>query len=87
MEPAKYILVLNIYQDFTKFESNPDNREGYMHRSNTLDYVFIIDGELELTLDSGEKRVMKRGDVSISARSEELGQDGDRKNWRSRFGN
>lgn len=36
-----------------------------MHRSNTLDYVFIIDGELELTLNSGEKRVLKRGDVVI----------------------
>lgn len=36
-----------------------------MHRTNSLDYIFIIDGELELTLSSGEKRVMKRGDVAI----------------------
>jgi len=41
-----------------------------MHRSNTLDYVFIIDGELELTLDSGEKRVMKRGDVCVQRASQ-----------------
>ena len=36
-----------------------------MHRTNSLDYVFIIDGELELSLNSGEKKVMKRGDVVI----------------------
>lgn len=34
-----------------------------MHRSQTFDYVLIIEGELELTLDSGEKRIMKPGDV------------------------
>ncbi|KUJ19386.1 uncharacterized protein LY89DRAFT_780332 [Mollisia scopiformis] len=54
------------------FEPNPDpdNDTGFMHRSNTLDYVFIIDGELELTLDSGEKRVMKRGDVCVQRASQ-----------------
>lgn len=36
-----------------------------MHRTNTLDYVFVIDGELELSLDSGEKRILKRGDVCV----------------------
>jgi hypothetical protein len=61
-----------------------------MHRSNTLDYVFITDGKLELTLDSGEKRVKEGRHVrsaSISALLEEFEQDRDRKNGRSRFGN
>jgi quercetin dioxygenase-like cupin family protein len=40
-----------------------------MHRTNTLDYIFIIDGEFELTLDSGEKRIMKRGDACVQRAS------------------
>jgi len=36
-----------------------------MHRTVSLDYGVVIEGEVELVLDSGEKRVMKRGDVSI----------------------
>jgi len=36
-----------------------------MHRTVSLDYGVVIEGEAELILDSGEKRVMKRGDVSI----------------------
>ena len=36
-----------------------------MHRTKTLDYVFVIDGEIELSLDSGEKRVLKRGDACV----------------------
>ncbi|KAL9473847.1 hypothetical protein ACSS6W_008227 [Trichoderma asperelloides] len=54
----------------TTFAPNPDNKEGFMHRSQTLDYVFIINGELELTLDSGEKRVMKQGDVCVQRASQ-----------------
>lgn len=41
-----------------------------MHRSNTLDFVFIIEGDLELTLDGGEKRAMKSGDVCIQRASQ-----------------
>ncbi|PKK43191.1 hypothetical protein CI102_14059 [Trichoderma harzianum] len=52
------------------FAPNPDGKEGFMHRSQTLDYVFIIDGELELTLDSGEKRIMKPGDVCVQRASQ-----------------
>lgn len=36
-----------------------------MHRTNTLDYVFVIEGEIELSLDSGEKRVLKQADTCI----------------------
>jgi hypothetical protein len=30
-----------------------------------LDYGVVLEGEVELILDSGETRVMKRGDVSV----------------------
>lgn len=36
-----------------------------MHRTISLDYGVVIEGEVALVLDSGEERVMKRGDVSI----------------------
>ncbi|EPE04038.1 cupin domain protein [Ophiostoma piceae UAMH 11346] len=36
-----------------------------MHRTISLDYGVVIEGEVELVLDSGETRLMKRGDISI----------------------
>lgn len=36
-----------------------------MHRTVSLDYGVVLEGEVELLLDSGEKRMLKRGDVAI----------------------
>lgn len=36
-----------------------------MHRTVSLDYGVVIEGEMELILDSGETRLMKRGDMAI----------------------
>jgi quercetin dioxygenase-like cupin family protein len=36
-----------------------------MHRTVSLDYGVVLEGEVELVLDSGETRKMKRGDVAI----------------------
>lgn len=35
------------------------------HRTVTLDFGVVIEGEIELELESGEKRLMKRGDVAV----------------------
>jgi quercetin dioxygenase-like cupin family protein len=43
----------------------PPNTACTMHRTVSLDYGAVIEGEVELVLDSGEKRTMKRGDVAI----------------------
>lgn len=43
----------------------PPGSEVPMHRTATLDYGVIIDGTTELVLDSGEKRIMAKGDVFI----------------------
>lgn len=43
----------------------PPNTECAMHRTVSLDYGTVLEGEVELLLDSGEKRIMKRGDVAI----------------------
>lgn len=36
-----------------------------MHRTVSLDYGVVLEGEVELVLDSGEVRLMRRGDVAI----------------------
>lgn len=36
-----------------------------MHRTVSLDYGVVIEGQMELILDSGERRTMNRGDVAI----------------------
>jgi quercetin dioxygenase-like cupin family protein len=41
------------------------NASSPMHRTVSLDYGFVLEGEVELVLDSGETRVMKRGDMCV----------------------
>jgi quercetin dioxygenase-like cupin family protein len=36
-----------------------------MHRTVSLDYGVVLEGEIEAILDSGETRILKRGDVCI----------------------
>jgi quercetin dioxygenase-like cupin family protein len=36
-----------------------------MHRTQSLDFGVVIEGKIELLLDSGEKQVMQRGDVAV----------------------
>jgi quercetin dioxygenase-like cupin family protein len=36
-----------------------------MHRTVTCDFGVVLEGEVELILDSGEKRILKRGDVTV----------------------
>ncbi|KAL2071833.1 hypothetical protein VTL71DRAFT_13068 [Oculimacula yallundae] len=41
------------------------SKEPYMHRTESIDYGVVLEGVMELILDSGEKRIMRRGDVCI----------------------
>ena len=36
-----------------------------MHRTVSIDYGVVLEGTVELVLDSGETRVMRRGDVCV----------------------
>jgi hypothetical protein len=36
-----------------------------MHRTQSLDYGIVLEGEIEMVLDSGERRDMTRGDVAV----------------------
>ena len=39
--------------------------EPLMHRTQSLDYGIILEGEIEMILDDGVSRVMRRGDVAV----------------------
>ncbi|GMF75683.1 hypothetical protein F9C07_2287005 [Aspergillus flavus] len=39
--------------------------EPMWHRTVTVDFGVVIEGELELEVEGGEKRLMKRGDVAV----------------------
>ncbi len=49
-----------------------------MHRSDTIDYVFVLEGEIVLELDEGRETTLRVGDVAI--------QNGTRHAWRNRSG-
>lgn len=36
-----------------------------MHRTVSIDYGVVLEGEVELALDSGEVRLLRRGDVAV----------------------
>ncbi|KAH7420145.1 hypothetical protein BKA64DRAFT_34102 [Cadophora sp. MPI-SDFR-AT-0126] len=48
-----------------RFVDFAPSKEPYMHRTESIDYGVVLEGVMELILDSGEKRIMKRGDVCI----------------------
>jgi quercetin dioxygenase-like cupin family protein len=43
----------------------PPNTACAMHRTVSLDYGCVLEGEVELLLENDERRTMKRGDVAI----------------------
>ncbi|KAL1965787.1 hypothetical protein VTN77DRAFT_5108 [Rasamsonia byssochlamydoides] len=45
--------------DFPPYLTSP------MHRTVSLDYGVVLEGEVELILDGGESRILKRGDVAV----------------------
>lgn len=36
-----------------------------MHRVQSLDYAVVIEGVFKMVLDSGEERIMQRGDIAV----------------------
>lgn len=39
--------------------------ESMMHRTRSLDFGIVVEGSIELILDSGEKQILQRGDCCI----------------------
>jgi quercetin dioxygenase-like cupin family protein len=43
----------------------PPNNTGHMHRTETIDYIICLDGEIDMELDEGRMVHMNKGDVMI----------------------
>lgn len=54
----------------------PDNPG--MHRSDSLDFIYVLEGEIVLELDAGREVPMRAGDTAV--------QNGTRHAWRNRSG-
>ena len=50
---------------FVDFGPGSTAPEPLMHRTQSLDYGVVIEGEMEMILDSGETRIMGRGDLAV----------------------
>lgn len=50
---------------YLEFGPNPGLEEGFWHRTQTVDYIVLLEGELELTLYGGQKMVVQKGDVVV----------------------
>lgn len=47
------------------FDPNPNSDQGFIHRTNTIEYCFLLEGELELSLAGGDKRVIRQGEIVV----------------------
>ncbi|KAG2413153.1 hypothetical protein HFD88_002342 [Aspergillus terreus] len=47
------------------FVDTPPDSESPLHRTVSLDFVIQVVGEIELTLSSGETRIIKPGDLTV----------------------
>lgn len=36
-----------------------------MHRTQSLDYGIVLEGSIEMWLDSGEMKLLKKGDIAV----------------------
>lgn len=43
----------------------PPNSKGMVHRSMTLDYIYVVQGEVVLTLDDGSRTVVREGELVV----------------------
>jgi quercetin dioxygenase-like cupin family protein len=48
-----------------RYVDMPPGATSPMHRTVSLDYGVVLEGEVELVLDSGETRAMRRGDIAV----------------------
>ena len=55
--------------------------ESLMHRTQSLDYGVVLDGEIELVLDSGESRTLKRSDVAIQRGTNHMWKNKSQTEW------
>ncbi|KAJ0122153.1 cupin domain protein [Diaporthe amygdali] len=55
--------------------------ESLMHRTHSLDYGIVLEGEIELILDSGESRILKKSDVAVQRGTNHLWRNMSKTEW------
>ena len=55
--------------------------ESMMHRTKSLDYGIVLEGTIELILDSGETRLLSRGDCCIQRGTNHAWRNPSEKEW------
>lgn len=61
------------------------NSEPIMHRTQSLDYGIVIEGEVEMILDEGVTRVLRRGDVAVQRSTNHGWRNVSRTEWARMF--
>jgi len=56
-----------------------------LHRTTSLDYGIILEGEVEMELDSGEKKLLHRGDVVVQRATMHLWRNASKTEWARMF--
>ena len=52
-----------------------------LHKTDSLDYGVVLEGEVELVLDSEESRILKGGDVSVQRATNHLWRNTSKTEW------
>lgn len=52
-----------------------------MHRTQSLDYGVVLEGEIEMELDDGSVRLLKRGDVAVQRGTNHAWRNSSKTEW------
>ncbi|KAL2161877.1 hypothetical protein VTH06DRAFT_7661 [Thermothelomyces fergusii] len=52
-----------------------------MHRTLSLDYGVVLEGEVDMVLDGGDRRVLRRGDVAVQRATQHQWVNRSQTNW------
>ncbi|KAK3302347.1 uncharacterized protein B0T15DRAFT_302180 [Chaetomium strumarium] len=52
-----------------------------MHRTQSLDYGIVLEGDIDMVLDSGERHSLKRGDVAVQRATQHQWVNRSQTNW------
>ncbi|KAI0973194.1 hypothetical protein F4678DRAFT_428191 [Xylaria arbuscula] len=64
-DPAKEGLEMYTQGSLIRVVDFPPNSQGHNHRTSSLDYGIVLDGELELHLEDGSCTIVRPGDVVV----------------------
>ncbi|KAF9768970.1 hypothetical protein IL306_013671 [Fusarium sp. DS 682] len=64
-----------------RYVDMPPNCTSPMHRTVSLDYGVVLQGEVALVLDSGEERILKQGDIAVQRGTNHAWRNTSSENW------